>query len=175
MPAQEDLLQLGTCSCQQLRNVTRSKMHVSRGMACVLCRYVVRKNTTTNAVYLSRHYYSSVHTRRHFSCAEINWLDAAMQQHPPVRLQCKTRHGPKLYCCSVHWAQQAEAAAVVLDEDDQGLASGQYAVFYLNGTCIASAVICDSPIAAKLTDRQEAALALQGSMAAHLTMDGTEE
>ena len=46
--------------------------------------------------------------------------------------------------------QQAQAAGreclqVQLDADDQGLAEGQFAVFYRQGVCLGSAVICSAP------------------------------
>jgi tRNA-specific 2-thiouridylase len=47
-----------------------------------------------------------------------------------------------MYRCSFQHLPGAEQRAkVVLDADDQGLAAGQYAVFYQGGLCLGSAKI----------------------------------
>lgn len=56
------------------------------------------------------------------------------------------RHGPNMYSCKLEMAPGGSSAHVELDGNDQGLAAGQYAVFYQDGTCLGSAVIsgCDA-------------------------------
>ena len=68
----------------------------------------------------------------------------------------QVRHGPKLYPCSMEiqtdWmdsevnkdSKPSTSAVVNLNEDDQGLAPGQYAAFYQDGVCLGSAVITET-------------------------------
>ena len=93
-------------------------------------------------VQMSQAYASSSHTRR---C-----LRRCSGERPQLEgpLQCKTRHGPRIYSAQV-LQQVSEAGvdslAVQLDADDQGLAEGQFAVFYRQGVCLGSAVISAPP------------------------------
>ncbi|KAG9449447.1 hypothetical protein H6P81_009412 [Aristolochia fimbriata] len=123
--------------------------------------YVVAKDIQHNVVFVSRNYFSLDKKRRTFQVGSLKWLSGA----PPDQLdqlQCKVRHGPGFYDCSVKiepGASRHEDRAVVhISEDDQGLAVGQHAAFYRMKTCLGSGVILDSldeqsfPICAKALD-----------------------
>lgn len=108
--------------------------------------YVTRKDTRNNAIYISRHYNdsdfrSSTRSRSSFVCTDLNWLGPKPPPH--ATLHCKVRHGPKLYECSFRYTKNENSARVELDGVDQGLAAGQYAVFYENNTCLGSGKIIE--------------------------------
>ncbi|KAH0879186.1 hypothetical protein HID58_066580 [Brassica napus] len=98
-------------------------------------------DTKNNVVFVSRNYYSIDKRRRVFRVGSLRWLSGK----PPGnvnQLRCKVRHGPGFYSCS--FEMEGDVAVVHLDEDDQGLAAGQFAAFYEGTTCIGSGVILES-------------------------------
>lgn len=106
--------------------------------------YVVRKDIPSNTVYVSKNYYSEDKRRDAFICGQFNWIDKdfdSMSLVSMVDLQCKVRHGARMYNCTFELSPSRDQGKVFLQEDDQGLAAGQYAVFYLNGVCLGSAKI----------------------------------
>lgn len=56
-------------------------------------------------------------------------------------MYCKVRHGPHMYPCTLKVADCGTQGYVQLEGNDQGLAAGQYAVFYRGAYCLGSAVI----------------------------------
>lgn len=101
---------------------------------------MTHKDIHTNTVYVSRDYYSVDKERNAFTCGGLNWINGPPNMAEPVR--CKTRHGPTIYQCCVSFITDDQTAlAVKLDGNDQGLASGQYAVFYQGEVCLGSGVI----------------------------------
>ncbi|PSS14539.1 TRNA-specific 2-thiouridylase [Actinidia chinensis var. chinensis] len=108
--------------------------------------YVVEKDVKNNVVFVSRNYYSIDKRRRLFRVGSLKWLGGS---HPRQmnQLQCKVRHGPGFYSCSltIELGEDGQEVAVVqLSEDDQGLAAGQFASFYEGRTCLGSGVILES-------------------------------
>ncbi|XP_074310553.1 uncharacterized protein LOC141646577 [Silene latifolia] len=109
--------------------------------------YVVEKDTKNNVVFVSRSYYSVDKRRRVFRVGSLKWLNGKPLEKLSD-LQCKVRHGPSLYTCSLMIEScensHGDVAVVHLSEDDQGLAAGQFAAFYQGNTCIGSGIILES-------------------------------
>ncbi|CAH9076764.1 unnamed protein product [Cuscuta europaea] len=108
--------------------------------------YVVEKDSKNNVVFVSRNYFSADKKRRLFRVGSLKWLSGSYPAHAN-QLQCKVRHGPTLYNCSL--AMEVDnngktVGVVQLSQDDQGLAAGQFAAFYDGMTCLGSGVIMDS-------------------------------
>ncbi|CAJ1933217.1 unnamed protein product [Sphenostylis stenocarpa] len=108
--------------------------------------YVVEKDVKNNVVFVSRNYFSFDKRRRVFRVGSFKWL-SGLPPGQTSHLQCKVRHGPGFYDCSlkmkVEGDGQGYSAVVRISEDDQGLAAGQFAAFYEGRTCIGSGVILE--------------------------------
>jgi len=100
--------------------------------------YVVAKDTDKNIVYISRNYYDDEKQRDTFFVENIHWLS---DRHCNKKnLLVKLRHGAHLYQCVIDYEESGKAK-VQLCSRDQGIAAGQYAVFYDNDVCLGSGVI----------------------------------
>lgn len=114
--------------------------------------YVTRKDPKGNAVYISRQYHEgeAPGRRGEFYCENFNWTTENYEIDFEKPLQCKVRHGPNSYDCTMEIVESEgggdgiKKARVVLNEIDQGLAAGQYAVFYQDGYCLGCAVLCSN-------------------------------
>ncbi|KAK4608388.1 hypothetical protein RGQ29_001983 [Quercus rubra] len=109
--------------------------------------YVVEKDIKNNVVFVSRNYFSFDKRRRIFRVGSIKWL-SGLPPNQLCQLQCKVRHGPGFYNCSLEMELgqdgSEDVAVVHLSEDDQGLAAGQFAAFYQGRTCLGSGIILES-------------------------------
>ncbi|MEQ9366625.1 MAG: tRNA 2-thiouridine(34) synthase MnmA [Leptospirales bacterium] len=108
--------------------------------------YVARKDVAKNILYISRNYFSEDKQRDTFEVGELHWISgrapAQAQADDQRELWVKLRHGEAYYACTLEpLANSAIAAAqngasverplrVRIDSRDQGIAAGQFAVFY---------------------------------------------
>ena len=100
--------------------------------------YVVKKDIEKNIIYVSKNYHSMDKQRNKFNVTNFNWLNGKNSDF--VDLKVKIRHGELKYNCSFDFISENEAL-VILDKNDQGIASGQFAVFYKNDECLGLGVI----------------------------------
>ena len=100
--------------------------------------YVVDKDSIKNIVYISRNYYSSEKSRDAFEVDRCNWFIDVPQTSQTF--QVKMRHGAQRYACTVIPKGDGRMA-VKLQDRDQGIAPGQFAVFYDDTRCVGSGVI----------------------------------
>jgi len=104
--------------------------------------YVVKKDSDTNTVFISREYYAEDKVRNHFFVRRCNWMNGApTEELPQKNLSVKLRHGPVKNECTIKLADQS-TLEVSLAQRDQGIAPGQFAVFYDGDICLGSGEIC---------------------------------
>jgi len=98
--------------------------------------YVVSKDIAQNIVYISNQYHTPEKSRNSFTVSGLHWIT-----EPPKsqNLQVKVRHGEEIY----ESIFDLKSCKVMLDANDQGLAPGQFAVFYEENFCLGNGVICE--------------------------------
>ncbi len=99
--------------------------------------YVVKKDVKNNIVYISKEN-KSERSRDNFEAGRFNWISG----HKPAEknLQVKIRHGANFYNCELDFTDE-DTAQVKLETPDQGIAPGQFAVFYKDELCLGGGVI----------------------------------
>jgi len=100
--------------------------------------YVVQKDTDNNIVFVSRSYHAADKSRDSFMVGNCNWISGVAPT--ATELGVKLRHGPALYAAMVAYLTD-DTLRVKLPQNDQGIAPGQFAVFYDNGVCLGSGQI----------------------------------
>ncbi len=101
--------------------------------------YVVKKDPQNNIVFVSRTYYDENKKRDRLVVGSCNWISDWQEGRS---VQVKLRHGPKLYEARLSLLE-GDKVVVQLGEHDQGIAPGQFAVFYEEGRCLGSGVILE--------------------------------
>ncbi len=103
--------------------------------------YVVSKDVQKNRVYISRSYHGRKRDRSHFFVYEPHWISGISEIVGKNRaLRVKLRHGPHSYPCHID-AASGSGLRVQIEGQDQGIAPGQFAVFYEGERCLGCAVI----------------------------------
>ncbi|MDR3625637.1 MAG: tRNA 2-thiouridine(34) synthase MnmA [Ignavibacteriaceae bacterium] len=99
--------------------------------------YVVKKDVKENIIFISREDHSK-REKDTFSVGKFNWI---LEEQPATdNLKVKIRHGARMFNCTLDFINEDEAV-VKLDKPDQGIASGQFAVFYRDNLCLGAGVI----------------------------------
>jgi tRNA-5-taurinomethyluridine 2-sulfurtransferase len=99
--------------------------------------YVVNKDIKNNTVFISKENLSA-RAKDEFKVAELNWIDEVPRDQSELRV--KIRHGARSYGCRI-FKENGDLFNVKLDQADQGIAPGQFAVFYSDGYCLGGGVI----------------------------------
>lgn len=110
--------------------------------------YVVKKDIPSNTVYISNTYHDDQKHRDNFDIENLHWISATPSAEQLSNIQVKIRHGEKLYDAVLSnlsfdnaGSQQIGSAHVQISGSDQGLASGQFAVFYAENLCLGAGTI----------------------------------
>lgn len=102
--------------------------------------YVVAKNTHTNTVFISRQYHEHKN-RNTVTVGPVHWL-TNNHAFKKSTMAVKLRHGAYKHTCFIE-KRDDNRTVLMLQEHDQGIAPGQFAVFYDGDHCVASAVIVE--------------------------------
>ena len=101
--------------------------------------FVVAKDPQRNIVYISRDYYAPDKERNEFTVTDCRWISGIA---PQESCQIKIRHGELFYNASIEFKNKEKTSVLVkLDQSDQGIAPGQFAVFYQDEYCLGAGVM----------------------------------
>ena len=108
--------------------------------------YVVAKDTKLNVVYISKNYYSEEKSRNELYIRSCNWF---IEPDLAKTYKIKLRHGAK-FNTGVLQKLADDTYKINLTNRDQGIASGQFVVFYEedegSNLCIGGGIIVDDPM-----------------------------
>ena len=101
--------------------------------------FVVKKDIKKNIVYVSNQNLAD-RERKEFLVGKVNWIAEVPAEK--TQLKVKIRHGAKVHDCMVEWLDDGNVK-VEMSDSDNGIAPGQFAVFY-DGTSgdLTDSVIC---------------------------------
>jgi tRNA-specific 2-thiouridylase len=99
--------------------------------------YVVRKDIGNNLIYVSKNNQTENIPHDKFNALNINWIPNDLGS---TELLVKLRHGPVKNSCRIERISDNKVK-VYLAQPDQGISSGQFAIFYRNGYCYGGGVI----------------------------------
>lgn len=100
--------------------------------------YVSAKNPDKNEVFISHGEHRELTRRNSFDVTDLNWISGIAPEKQ--NLKVKVRHGAKMYAASVEYLND-NLLRVNLKDNDQGIAAGQFAVFYDGSFCLGGGVI----------------------------------
>ena len=101
--------------------------------------FVVKKDSTENIVFISKEN-KSFRERSNFAVGKINWISGNPTHKK--NLKVKIRHGANYYNCKLNLVTEL-SGNVELDSADNGIAAGQFAVFYDDNLCLGGGVILE--------------------------------
>jgi tRNA (5-methylaminomethyl-2-thiouridylate)-methyltransferase len=99
--------------------------------------YVVNKDIDNNLIYISKENVAK-RAKDKFIAGNFNWIAGSAPEGS--HFQVKIRHGASFFNCNLIFKEQ-NIAEVQIDRPDQGIASGQFAVFYKGNICLGGGVI----------------------------------
>jgi len=99
--------------------------------------FVVKKDVVNNIIYISKENIIKRYKNK-FIAGRFNWIKEAPPQN--TNMQLKIRHGEHFYNSTIEFIED-DLAEVTIDPPDQGIAPGQFAVFYDGDICLGGGVI----------------------------------
>ena len=100
--------------------------------------YVAGKNPSTNEVIISHADHREEASRNSFDATNLSWISGIAPGKAGLKI--KVRHGARMYSANVEYLENNKAHICLID-NDQGIAAGQFAVFYDELYCLGGGVI----------------------------------
>ncbi len=100
--------------------------------------FTVDKDKDKNIIYISKNYYAKDKKRNILEVEKLNWFSGEAPKHK--KLKVKLRHGENFHNCEITEIKK-DKISIKLSKNDQGIAPGQFAVFYDKNICLGSGVI----------------------------------
>jgi tRNA-specific 2-thiouridylase len=100
--------------------------------------YVVKKDIRNNQIFLSRNMKIRDELNRKFMVGDFNWISG--EKPEKSELDVKVRHGELRHRATIQFLSDS-MAEITLKGSDQGLAAGQFAVFYEGDYCLGGGII----------------------------------
>jgi tRNA-specific 2-thiouridylase len=100
--------------------------------------YVVEKEASTNTVFVSHTYHNLEEQRTRFTLAQSMWIPGF--DPCQTSLLVKVRHRTLPQTCTISQINEKNYCVKLADKD-QGIAPGQYAVFYERDLCVGQGII----------------------------------
>ena len=99
--------------------------------------YVVAKDIERNVIVVSKSYYAHDKVRNSFELSHCSWIEGSLPSAlaHDSSLLVKLRHGPQRHAAGITMIDN-DRFHVLLDQRDQGIASGQFAVVYQDNWCL---------------------------------------
>ncbi|MDO8566441.1 MAG: tRNA 2-thiouridine(34) synthase MnmA [Candidatus Moranbacteria bacterium] len=101
--------------------------------------YVVKKDAETNEIFISHGEHHEELARGSFIVGGLNWISGAPSKK--TEFQIKVRHGAKMYPAVIKSLGENQIKVSLKKETDQGIAAGQFAVFYDGEICLGGGTI----------------------------------
>lgn len=107
--------------------------------------FVVKKDIANNTVYVSKGYDTPLQYGREITLIEPNWitLNPFKDGVKELSVSFKIRHVPDFHSGVLQYDSSSDQYLLISNQDIQGIAPGQYAIFYTpdNKLCLGSALI----------------------------------
>jgi len=107
--------------------------------------YVVKKDPKRNKIYISNRYFSTEKKRNKLLVENINLISSSIEEITSAeKLFVKIRHGAHKYLATARVLEAnggKTTVEITLDSRDQGIAPGQFAVFYNKRKCLGAGKI----------------------------------
>lgn len=100
--------------------------------------YVVQKDIENNIIYVSNANTILEKHRNELIIADVNWIYSIPENGSNLKL--KLRHGPKMSDCTIYHLSDGKID-IKMNEFDQGIARGQFAIFYDGEICLGGGII----------------------------------